>query len=207
MDVKVYHKKSRVPGLVIEAKNHITTLTLFFLFFIGLICGTLSVKFENSISDIIVLMFKQYNGLIVSYGFIKNFLNLFFNNIFVIISMFFFGLCAIGTPFVCLIPLVKGIGIGVVSAYMYKSYLMSGFGYCTIVYYPPQIINMLCIIIGANESYINSKNLFYMMSSSKQYEFDGKIYIIRYILILLLTIISSSIGAVLNTFLSNAFIS
>lgn len=207
MDVKVYHKKSRVPGLVIEAKNHITTLTLFFLFFIGLIFGTLAVKFESSISDIIVLMFKQYNGLIVSYGFIKNFLNLFLNNIFVIIAMFFFGLCAIGTPFVCLIPLVKGIGIGVVSAYMYKTYLMSGFGYCTIVYYPPQIINMLCIIIGANESYINSKNLFYMMSSSKQYEFDGKIYIIRYILILLLTIISSSIGAVLNTFLSNAFIS
>ena len=205
MDVKSL-KKKKVPGLVIRAREHTVTLGMFCLFFVGIISGALMIRLENPISSLIVSMFRQYNGLIVANGFIKNFAELFFSNVFFVLVLFFLGFSAIGSPFVCIISFVKGVGIGIVSSYLYNNYMLSGFGYCMLIFFPQQIINMLALFIAMNESFVNSKMIFKTIGGTNQNEFDLKIYSQRYFFVFILEVISSLLGSVLNTYLSPVFI-
>lgn len=207
MDVKVYKKRKKTPGLIISARNHTVTLGLLLLFILGCIIGTLLIRAESPLSSLAVSMFKKYNGLVVSYGFVKNLYNLLLCNMLIIIFLFFMGLSAVGAPFVCIISVIKGIGIGIVSSYIYKTYLLSGFGYCMTVLYPQQIMNMLAMFIAMNESYSFSKQIFDTInSSSVQYDFEKKLYIIRFIFAVFIQAFSCIIGALLNTYISNVFI-
>lgn len=206
MDVKFYKSRNKAPGIVIGARKHILTLNMCMLFLSGLVVGSLMIRFQSPISTLVVSLFKRYNGIVVSNGFFKNLLNLLMiNNVFVV-ALCFLGLSAVGCPFVCLFPAVKGIGIGIVSSYLYRAYSLSGFGYCTLVFYPQQIINMAALLMAMNESYYNSKMIYQTVTEKEHNSFDVKQYFGRFGLILLLTALSSIVGAILNTTLSGVFI-
>ena len=211
MDVKFYHNKKiknkKIGGFVLEAKKKKVTICMFMLFLCGLIIGAVSVRLDSSVSNVIVSMFKNYNESVNENAFFKNFSNFIFINTLITLSMYLLGLCAIGSPFICFYPFIKGIGIGVVSAYIYKTYLLAGFGYCMFVLYPPQIINMMSIIMASNESYSSSKKLYSIIKSSRTEDIDLNLYNIRFIIILALSLISSLLGAILKTYLKNLFIS
>lgn len=210
MDVKFYHKKKnsnkKIGGFILEAKKKKVTLCMFMLFLSGLIIGAVSVRLDSSVSNVIISMFKNYNESTSENALLSNFSNLFFINLLITVSMYLLGLCAIGSPIICFYPFIKGIGIGVVSAYIYKTYLLAGFGYCMFVFYPPQIINMFSVLMASNESYTSSKKLFLTIKSAKSEDIDLNLYNIRFIIILVISIVSSFLGAILKTYLKNLFI-
>lgn len=210
MDVKFYHNKKnsnkKIGGFILEAKKKKVTLCMFMLFLSGLIIGAVSVRLDSSVSNVIISMFKNYNESTSENALWSNFSNLVFINTLITVSMYLLGLCAIGSPFICFYPFIKGIGIGVVSAYIYKTYLLAGFGYCMFVFYPPQIINMFSVLMASNESYTSSKKLFLTIKSAKSEDIDLNLYNIRFIIILVISIVSSFLGAILKTYLKNLFI-
>ena len=210
MDVKFYRRRKgeRVSGFIVQARNHRTTLLVFILIITGLTAGALMIKFNDPVTEIIVSYFKNFSGLVVTRSFFENFLSLFFvNELFVVIS-YVFGLCAIGAPIVCSLPLIKGIGIGAVSAYFYKAYALTGFGYCMLIFFPPQIIYLFSMIISANESFTMSKEIYYntlKISRNSSQSVSVKMYNLRMILSFIITLFGALSGSLLNTYLSGIF--
>jgi len=210
MDVnlrKFKRKGERVGGFIVQAYKHSSVIMLFIFFLCGLIFGSVLLRTGNVTADVIVSAFKNYNGVIVSNSFTQNFINLLFSNGAFLFFTYIFGLCAIGAPIICAVPFIKGVGIGVVSAYLYKTYELSGFGYCMLVYYPAQLINMFTILLCSNESYKMSKDIYNNIKSSNVFQGENelKLYHVRYIFFMLLYLFSSLIGSLLNTYLSSIF--
>lgn len=210
MDVKlrkIKRRGERVGGFIVQADKHSSLIMMFVFFISGLIFGTALIKTDNVTANLIVNAFKSYTGVIVSHGFRRNLINLLLSNGIFIIFTYIFGLCAIGSPIVCSVPFIKGIGIGIVSAYLYKTYELSGFGYCLLVYYPAQLINMFTILLCSNESYKMSRDIYENIKTSNVFETDNefKLYHIRYIFFILLYVFASLTGALLNTYLSGIF--
>lgn len=206
MDVKLFVRNRKLPGLVITIKKHKVTIGFLVLFFTGLITGTLMIRLQSPISSLVVSMFQKYNGLIISNSFFNNFINLLNSNLFVVTVLYFLGFSALGSPFTCLVPYIKGIGTGIVSSYLYQTYLLKGFGYCMIVFFPQQIINLLALTVAMNESFINSKMIYKTINNSSQNSFNLKVYNVRFIFVTTITLLSSLLGALLNTYTSAFFI-
>ena len=206
MEVKVFKNKKRSFGALIELKKHSITINVTVLIVVGLILGTILYQLNNSFSSIIIEYFKRYYNLIKSNGFVLSFTNNLINNILIDIFIFVFGLCAIGSPIVCVVPLIKGTGIGVVVKYLYQTYGLKGFLYCILVFFPAEIISLLAIIIAENESFSFSKSI-YNSIKNKSMESDYKLYIQRYIFVIILSVISAFISASLNTLLYGKLLS
>lgn len=206
MDVKYFVKNGRLSMIIKLLKRHSVTVGLFLLFLSGLVAGALMFRFQTPASTLIVSAFRRYNGLVVSNGFLKNLYNLLLCNTLTVALLFFLGFSALGAPLVCAVSFIKGAGIGIVSSYLYSTYHLSGFGYCMLSFFPAQIIIMLALFIGMNESYVNSKNLYKTISATKQSAFDFRLYSLRYLFVALSAALSSLVGALMNTFVSGVFI-
>ena len=65
---------------------------------------------------------------------------------------------------------------------------------------------MFSVLMASNESYTSSKKLFLTIKSAKSEDIDLNLYNIRFIIILVISIVSSFLGAILKTYLKNLFI-
>ncbi len=174
------------------------------LFFAGLIFGSFSVKSESSfVSERLVPFYMNY----VRAKSTESSLAVFFSSLLmystVIIFAYFIGLCAVGIPFVALIPLCTGVFIGSVSGHIYGTYMLRGLGYCGIIIFPSAVIAISAIIFASKESMLMSRNMLNLLSQrhNQQYE-DFKSYSIRFAIY-----IAISCGAALiDTVMTHLFI-
>ena len=180
------------------------TIVLVMLFFLGLVLGVFSVKNQNG------FLYNRVMPLYMNYVKTKkdlSDLSIFFTTLLlnssVIISSYFIGLCAIGVPFVALIPALSGFYIGSISGYIYQTYMLKGLGYCGIIIFPSAAIIAATIIFASRESMIMSKNMLNLLSQrhNQQYE-DFKSYSIRFAIYIAL----AAAGALTETVLNHLFI-
>ncbi len=179
-------------------------IILVLLFVSGLIFGAFSVKSQNS------FLYTKAMPIYMSYVKSKSGLSdlsIFFTtmllNSSVIVLSYFTGLCAIGVPFVAMIPAVSGIFIGSVSGYIYQTYMLKGLGYCGIIIFPAAAVTAAAIIFAGRESLIMSKNMLNLLSQrhNQQYE-DFKSYSVRFGIYLAL----AALGALIETVMTHLFI-
>lgn len=206
MDVKVYRNKNKFLQKQIASKNHLITIGFLMLFIAGSVVGAIMIRFQSPISDLIVSMFRKYNGLVVSNGVLKNFLELLTGNGSIVLILYFLGMSAIGSPMICMASFAKGIGMGIVASYLYKTYQLSGFGYCMLIFFPQQVIIMLALFIAMNESYVNSKMIFKSVTNNSHGDFDIRLYTTRFLFVSMIVIVTSFVGSILNTFISGIFL-
>lgn len=174
------------------------------LFFIGLILGSFSVKNSDSI------IIQKINELYMTYLNSKYTLSSFsiFLNTLLLVSVavifsFFTGLCAIGVPFVALIPAVCGALIGIVSGYVYETFLLKGLGYCAIIIFPTAAISVSAILFSCKESMMMSRTMLSLLIKGRnQAEQSFRNYCIRFLIYILITVFA----ALTETVLTNLFI-
>lgn len=179
-------------------------IILVLLFLAGLIYGAFAVKSQNS------FLYSKIMPLYMSYVKSKSNLsdlNIFFTTLLlnssIIVSAYFTGLCAIGIPFVAMLPAVSGIFIGSVSGYIYQTYMLKGLGYCGIIIFPSAAITVASIIFAGRESMLMSKNMLNLLSQrhNQKYE-DFKSYSVRFVIYVSL----AALGALIETVMSHLFI-
>ena len=177
------------------------------LFCAGLLLGALSLNNNYEITEKIdeitesLLVLKKEGDISEIF-----FSSLISNFIFILISIFL-GFSLVGYPFIWWIPLVKGLGIGILTGYLYSYFSFKGVGYSLIIIYPAMIVSTFALILSCNDSIIYSKNAF-MKSIKGRGEFEKdetKIYIIRNIIYLLIVIVSSVADTLLAKIFSNLF--
>ncbi|NLL15572.1 MAG: stage II sporulation protein M, partial [Clostridiales bacterium] len=109
-------------NLVRVMKDYYRLVLLISLFIAGMLIGALTFKNSGSnISTLLTDMVIKQSAERTSQAAIVTFINsLLVNAAFVGIA-FTMGMCCIGTPFIGLLPLIKGLGLGMVAGYFYNN--------------------------------------------------------------------------------------
>lgn len=194
---KINYKYRIYNGKIIKEIIKKSEIYLFGLLFIcGIIFGAYFVKQTDSFSR------EKINEICSSYihskagqGITENIIsNAVVNLVFFAINIFL-GFSLIGFPLLFWVPLLKGLGVGVFSGYMYSAYKLTGLGYCAILVYPGTVISAFSLILACCDSCAYSKNAFEKSIRGKgQFEKDEtKIYFLRQFVYLAICFCSSVI--------------
>lgn len=205
---KIRVKGERVSGFVVQAKKNISIVIFILLIILGMIIGNLAIRSDLLLSVKIKGMFENYLTLISTQTMLENITNQIIISSSLLVSLFLLGFFSIGTPIITLIQLLKGIGIGALSGYMYSTHSFSGFGYCMLLLYPFEIFQCVCIVLAGNESYYISSDLFLTLRNKKStIQEDSAVmkYLSRYLILIMISLFVSLLSGIANSLLINIF--
>ena len=103
-------------GVITSLKKNRRILIMMLLFAAGMIIGAVSLKRADSyLSGAFSDMFSVYIRSKGSQSLGMNFINSLAVNAAFMLAVFVFGLCAVGLPLICILPIIRGVGIGMLS--------------------------------------------------------------------------------------------
>ena len=212
MDVKLIRtRKSRnnnVAGFIFDVKKHLIVCLLFFIIFSGLLSGNILIKGNPDTYNAVGTIFENYIFSLSGQTLLRVFILQLAVNLSAVLLNLFFGLCAVGFPIPCISLFIKGLSIGALSSFMYSEFALKGFGYCVLIFYPIQILLCLILLKTGKDSFEMSFSLLKMLTDRKQKTgeiSDIRLYLLRYIFLILLTCVISFISAVLSVYIVKLF--
>lgn len=118
------------------------------------------------------------------------------------------GVCLAGEPFLWLLPVVKGIGIGTVSGCLYKAFTLSGLRFYASFLLLPTVVSGVCLLLAAHESILFSRDMNRALFQ-KNSTFSGtaaiKLYALRYLVLSILLLVSVAVGVSLTVVFRDEF--
>ena len=195
-------------GVINTLKKNWKMLFSLIFFAVGLILGAIIIKNNNSfVIDTFMDMFKTYISVKKEQSIGLNFINSLTVNLAFILFSFILGLCAVGLPLISVLPLIKGIGIGMLSGFLYSNFALSGLGYCVLIIYPGLIPATFALMLSCSTGISSSYNMLFSLSSSKSSkgELSLKFYCLKFLVIALITVFSSAIDAIVVRLFSSFF--
>lgn len=201
----LYYSKNRVSQFPIRRE----ILMFSILLLSGLLIGVLVAKNGNeSILDQVSRMFDSFYSVRENQSIGASVINsLKVSCAFWLINILF-GLCIIGIPFVTAIPVIRGLGIGLVTGYIYSIYGIKGIGYCFLIIFPGALISFIALIYAVSDSF---KMSLYTLSSCvnsgapKGGAEKIKIFAVRQIFYLILFAVSAFTDGIVNKLFAGVF--
>lgn len=201
----LYYSKNRVSQLPIRRE----ILMFSVLLLSGLLIGVLVAKNGNeSILAQVSRMFDSFYSVRENQSIGASVINsLKVSCAFWLINLLF-GLCLIGIPFVTAIPVIRGLGIGLVTGYIYSIYGIKGIGYCFLIIFPGALISFIALIYAVSDSF---KMSLYTLSSCvnsgapKGSAEKIKIFAVRQIFYLILFAVSAFTDGIVNKLFAGVF--
>lgn len=201
----LYYSKNRVSQLPIRRE----ILMFSILLLSGLLIGVLVAKNGNeSILTQVNRMFDSFYSVRENQSIGASVINsLKVSCAFWLINVLF-GLCIIGIPFVTAIPVIRGLGIGLVTGYIYSIYGIKGVGYCFLIIFPGALISFIALIYAVSDSF---KMSLYTLSSCvnsgapKGGAEKIKIFAVRQIFYLMLFAVSAFTDGIANKLFAGVF--
>lgn len=201
----LYYSKNRVSQLPIRRE----ILMFSILLLSGLLIGVLVAKNGNeSILAQVSRMFDSFYSVRENQSIGASVINsLKVSCAFWLINILF-GLCIIGIPFVTIIPVIRGLGIGLVTGYIYSIYGIKGIGYCFLIIFPGALISFIALIYAVSDSF---KMSLYTLSSCvnsgapKGGAEKIKIFAVRQIFYLILFAVSAFTDGIVNKLFAGVF--
>jgi len=177
------------------------------LFISGLIIGAIIVK--NGDAALIAGLSRIFTGYRLARGGqspLATFSSSMLINMLFLAASFTFGMCCVGAPAVCALPFIRGVGMGVVAAYIYNAHAFYGAGYFVLVLLPGAAVSISLMLISCNESYKTSVELLRFVNGSKQLQ-SGVVrrYLNAYLAIMALSAAGSLLDAAMNGFFAHFF--
>lgn len=177
------------------------------LFAIGIIVGAAAINSNSIIIDKIAEITESYSFIKSQQGGVENFCNsLSVSTIWSMLSIFL-GFSLLGYPLIMWLPFFRGMGLGIVSGYLYSIFKMTGLGYCVLTIYPGAIVSTFAFILACNDSCEYAKNAFAKAVRGRgQFEKDEtKIYLIRQMIFFGICAVSAIIDALFSMAFSGFF--
>ena len=103
----------------------------------------------------------------VSSGFSLFINSLIFNMGFLIIIIMS-GCSCIGSLFVFVMPLIRGVGYGIISGYLYSNFFMNGVGYYLLTIFPAAALFNTIILLASNSACFLSLDILAIVTGRKQ---------------------------------------
>ena len=121
-------------------------------------------------------------------------------------ASYLLGLCAGGLPFLLLLPVLRGLGIGVTSGWLYMTYGPTGVGYSLLVLYPATVISVLIMLAGCKESMLMSSDMLLMLNGKlERAESSLRLYTTRYFVLVLTSVLAAALDAACFSVFSGVF--
>ncbi len=157
-----------LKGLTGFVRSNKVPLAVTLLFVTGIILGTVTVTKRNEYILIKTAeIFKDYITVQTGQSLFALFMNSVFKFSIYIIVIYLLGLCAIGSPFICAVPLIRGLGAGLISGYLYSAYSLKGIGYCVLIMYPGLLVSLFAMMIGCSNGIAMSYDLLRCMGAER----------------------------------------
>lgn len=175
-------------------------LLFFTLFLCGLIIGVSFInKGDENLINYLTKLFK--NRILAENS--NNFFTCFCGDFLPLLLMQFFcyigGLCAVGIPFIWLIPVAFGLFCGIAIALFFVNYGITGLSYCALINIPCYAITAATLIRCCCESTVCSNNiLIYAMRGDNGEKLKTPIlkdYTFKYILLCIPLVVAALISA------------
>lgn len=200
-------KRLRIKGFNRKTLKSNQTLTLLcILLLTGVFLGAVCVKHaDEAMLEKIKLLTGTYISSEVSRSILDNFLSyILADTVFIILSVFF-GLCVIGEPILWILPLIRGLGLGLITGFVYKTYSVQGVLYSTVLIVIPAVISSLAMAVSCKESILSSREIkSALKEDGKQFNYGEflKLFAVRNLILYAFVILSGLIGCLLTYFLS-----
>ena len=144
----------RFNGKLLKSNQTLTVLCVLLL--TGMFLGAVCVKHAD---EAVLEKIKTLTGAYFIMGnessIIKNFLSYISADTQFIILSVFFGMCVIGEPILWLLPVIRGLGLGIITGYIYKTFNVQGVIYSTVLIVVPAVISSLAMAVSCKESILS----------------------------------------------------
>lgn len=167
------------------------------IFIIGLVFGSITVKSLNDVmSDQIHSIIENYFYIQSGQTILQNFIYTLCSEFLILLIPFVFGMCIIGEPVMWLEPALRGLGLGLISGYLYKTYSLQGMEYFAVIILIPAALSSAITIFSCQESILMSRDIIHLIKEGKKPKENFiRLYLIRYAILLFALIIISFISS------------
>ena len=194
--------KNSIFSTKVFIKDNTLSIIFITLFTIGSLVGTLALNFGKDTSASLIYLlttyFKENANLSVIALFSRNLISA----LVYLGVMYIGGLCAIGLPVVGIIPLLKGIALGMIISYQYVYNGIKGFLYALVIILLPQAVLLAILSIAYGEgiymSLTVSNGIFNGKPRETKYRLSFMTFSKRYLIFAVGIVIVSIIEAVLD---------
>ncbi|HAQ64072.1 MAG TPA: hypothetical protein DCR23_06380 [Ruminococcaceae bacterium] len=202
--LKAYSAKKNMFDAKI-LKNNQRLILLTFIFIVGLILGAACVKNPNEITlakikELIDSFYlkKAAQSILVNFG------SYYLSDLIFICIAAVFALCIIGEPIIWLLPLIRGLGIGITTGYLYKSFNTNGMIYSILFVIIPACISVSLLIICCKENILSQKELRKKLKAQGNENSNQfiKLFALRNLILAAFTTVSSLTASLLVYFFS-----
>lgn len=181
--------------------NDSSVLFLMVLFLIGVLVGTiLYCNLESESLDRLSKLSGSFIDSRLGQTFIQTFVNSFSGTFMLLLACFILGFGAVFQPLEILIPVFRGLGIGVSLSGMYSQFGVGGFCTSLVLIIPNGIISAMVLIIAVREAIRMSNSIGNAIFSRKTvYEpVDYKLYFTKFVILSAILTISSLTDSLLT---------
>ncbi|MCL2054557.1 MAG: hypothetical protein FWG90_09045 [Oscillospiraceae bacterium] len=186
--------------------NDSTVLFFSILFLIGVLFGTILYRLNSESADKLSELAGSFIAGRLEQTFWQTLVNSFAGAFILLLVCFVLGFGAIFQPLEAMIPVFRGIGLGVSLAGMYSRYGAGGVGISLVLIVPNGVISALVLIIGVREAMRMSNSIGAIVFTRKSgFEpVDYKLYFTKFIVLTAILTVSSLADSLL-TFLFAGF--
>lgn len=183
-------------------KNNQKLIILTVMFICGLFLGAIAVKnTSDTLAERLQILIENFCLVRSQQSIFINFLSMFGTECIFLIPAMIFGICVVGEPILWLLPLVKGMGIGIISAYLYSNHSLNGMLYFAVILLAPSVFSVAALLLGCKESILMTRDINRILFVSNEHGGNTeflKLYILRYIVLFASVLLSSGLGAFLT---------
>lgn len=204
-----YNLNDRISSIFQKIKENKMISILVLSFLIGIIIGSISIGCSklllfNDIKE----MFKENFSAVSENSYLLTFSSSLLSIFIYIIAILLLSLSLWGGMIVPILPLLRGIGVGIAAGCLYLSYGIKGILFYILVLLPGAFLSSIILIIYTKRSMIFTNKLrskFFPNSSLDKLWPDFRLYIKQTGLTFVYSMIVASMDAVLNFFLLRFF--
>ena len=177
------------------------------LFIIGFLTGVLTVRtYNGAFPKYISNLFNNYFESRSRQSFFTTCLNSFSSDILLFLGAFASGLCIIGVPAVLFVLVFKGLGLGLVTGYLFSCFGFQGMAYSALLIIPVNLISCIALIFVSVGAFRFSSKLFALVRKNgtrmSDFQSEFKLYCLSFGVLIIILLLS----AILDAALSKAFI-
>lgn len=184
-------KRSLPNGVLVEriaAGWKLILLTA--LFTAGMAFGAVLVKSsaDHEWLEKLLNLLQEYSTMRSTQSLFATMCNSLFANLIFLSVAFTAGLCAMGLPFLTLLPFLRGLGMGAIFGYLYSAKALAGVGYCLLILLPGAILSTATLLIGCREGLTMSFDVFSVVNGHKTLDsyHNFRLYCARFGILLVL---------------------
>ena len=119
--------------------------------------------------------------------------------------IFILGSSPIFQSLVTIMPLIKGLGIGILISYIYLEYRLSGVFYVVTTIIPVSGLIVFSIILSSREAMKFGYSIYKSVTNLHSFSVNIKTYLLKFLIISIIVLIASLLDAGLNTLFFNFF--